>query len=114
MKIKIFCRTVAKGKQSFYVAVDGEKYLLFTQDYRVTNREFFQNGVSVSAINNYSNVRSEAVRKTLDKHPTYLHYVENEYNVEIYERSKRLKQIKKQKPYKREPFLWKKQYWDVA
>lgn len=52
MQAKIFCRTVAKGKQSFYVTVAGKRYYLFTQDYRVSNKEFFQNGVGISEINN--------------------------------------------------------------
>ena len=42
MQSKIFCKTVAKGKQSFYIAVGGKTYFLFQQAYRVSNKEFFQ------------------------------------------------------------------------
>lgn len=114
MQAKIFCRTVAKGKQSFYVTVNGDKYFLFTQDYRVSNKKFFQNGVSISEINNYSGVHSAAVRKTLDKLPSYIRYVEKEYGVAIYEKTKRAQQLKRKTAYKREQFLWQHLDWEVA
>lgn len=114
MKAKIFCRTVEKGKQSFYVTVDRERYFLFTQAYRVSNKEFFQNGVSIFEINNYSGVHSTAVRKTLDKLPSYIRYIEKEYGVAIYEKTKKAQQRKKQRAYKREQFLWQQFDWEAA
>jgi hypothetical protein len=53
------------------------------------------------------------VRKTLDKLPTYLHYVEKEFGVEIYEKTKQAKGIKKSKPYKRQAFRWQDYAWAV-
>lgn len=114
MQAKIFCRTVAKGKQSFYMTVNGQKYFLFTQDYRVSNKEYFQNGVSISEINNYSGVHSTAVRKTLDKLPIYIRYVEKEFGVAIYEKTKQARQKKNHKAYKREKFLWQHLDWEAA
>lgn len=115
MQAKIFCRTVAKGKQSFYVTVAGKRYYLFTQDYRVSNKEFFQNGVGISEINNYSGVHSTAVKRTLDKLPSYIRYIEKEYGVAIYEKTQKAQILKKkQKSYKREKFLWRHIDWEVA
>ncbi|MBD5632285.1 MAG: hypothetical protein HDP34_03535 [Clostridia bacterium] len=114
MQAKIFCRTVAKGKQSFYMTVNGQKYFLFTQDYRVSNKEYFQSGVSISEINNYSGAHSTAVRKTLDKLPVYIRYVEKEFGVAIYEKTKQARQKKNQKAYKRKKFLWQHLDWEVA
>lgn len=115
MQAKIYCRTVAKGKQSFYVMVNGKRYFLFTQDYRKSNKEFFQNGVGISKINHYGNVHSTAVRKTLDKLPSYIRYIEKEYGVAIYDKTQNaLKLQKKQKAYKREKFLWRLVDWEVA
>ncbi len=108
MKAKVKCRTVEKGKQTFFVNVNGKEYFLFQQDFRKSVKEFFQNGVNVNAINDYSSAHSTAGRKTLDKLPTYLHYVEKEYGVEIYEKKK---QDKKQKAYKRESFRWQDYAW---
>ena len=106
MKAKVFCKTVDKGVQAFYVKVDGKDYFLFRQDFRKSVKEFFQFGVNVNVINNYSLAHSVAVRKTLDKLPTYLHYIEKEYDVYIYEKTKEMKNIKKCKPYKRQAFRW--------
>lgn len=115
MQAKIFCKTVAKGKQSFYVTVEGRRYFLFTQDYRASNKEFFQNGVGISEIGNYGNVHSTAVKKTLDKLPSYIRYIEKEYGIAIYEKTQKAQKLqKKQKPYKRERFLWQHLDWEVA
>ena len=110
MKAKVICKTVDKGVQSFFVRVNGKDYFLFSQGYKVSVKEFFNNGVCVNGINNYSVVHSTAVRKTLDKLPSYLHYVEKEYGVEIYEKKN---QDKKQKAYKREPFRWQDYAWAI-
>ncbi len=114
MQSKIFCKTVAKGKQSFYIAVGGKTYFLFQQAYRVSNKEFFQQGVRVDEINKYAGVHSAAVRKTLDKLPTYIRYVEKEYGIAIYNKTKDTQLRKKQKGHKREPFMWKQVDWEVA
>ena len=114
MQAKIFCRTVAKGKQSFYMTVNGQNYFLFTQDYRVSNKEYFQNGVSISEINNYSGVRSTAVKRTLDKLPSYIRYIEKEYEIAVFKKTKESQRKKKTKQYKREQFLWRNVDWEVA
>ena len=115
MQAKIFCKTIAKGKQSFYVTVNEKRYFLFTQDYRISNKEFFQNGVGISEKNKYANVHSTAVKRTLDKLPAYIRYVEKEYDVAIYEKTQKAQKLqKKQKAYKREKFLWRHVDWEVA
>ena len=113
MKAKVKCRTVEKGKQTFFVNVNGKEYFLFQQDFRKSVKEFFQNGVNVNAINDYSSAHSTAVRKTIDKLPTYLHYIEKEYDVEIYEKTKESKSVKKLKPYKRQAFKWQDYGWAI-
>ena len=88
MQATVFCKTTAKATQSFFVKVGGRDYFLFQQDFRKSNKEFFRNGVGVHAINNYSGVHSTAVKKTLDKLPSYIRYIEKEYDVAIYEKQK--------------------------
>ena len=115
MQATVFCKTTAKGRQTFYVARGNKKYLLFTQDYRVSNKEFFRNGVPANELFNYSNVHSTAVKKTLDKLPSYIRFVEDEYGIAIFEKTKRAKKVqKKQKPYKREQFAWRQIDWEAA
>ena len=111
MKTKVMCRTVEKGQQAFFVKVDGKEYFLFQQEFRKSVKVFFQNGVSVNAINNYSSAHSTAVRRTLDKLPSYLHYIEKEYDVEIYEKTKEARSVKRMKTYKRQAFRWQDYAW---
>ena len=111
MKAKVFCETVAKGQQAFYVMVNGKRYFLFQQNYRVSNKDFFGKGIGINQLNDYSKVHSQAVRNTLDKLPAYIHYIEKEFGVAVYEKSKTsMKGTRKQKP----AFSWKNYLWEVA
>ena len=86
MRAKVYCRTVAKGIQEYYLAVDGKIYYLFEQDYRVSNRDYFKDGVDVNKIGDFRNVRSESVRMTLDKLPKYLKKLDKRYGLGLYKR----------------------------
>ena len=112
---KVFCKTVAKGTQAFYVQVNGKNYYLFEQAFRRSNKEYFAGGVEIHSISNFSNVHSSAVRHTLEKLPSYIKYVEGEYGVSIYEKTKlKEKRQKIKTPYKRGQFLWNQYNWDIA
>ncbi len=114
MQEKVFCKTTAKGTQSFYVTASGKEIFLFSQDYRASNKEFFRNGVHINNLGKYTNIHSASVRKVLDKLPSYIRYVEKEYGVEIYQKTKKGKTKKKANPYKREKFRWQDYLWEVA
>ena len=115
MQAKVYCKTVAKGIQAFYVNANGKEYFLFEQDYRVSNKEFFRHGYYITDKVDYSKVTSTAVRKTLKKLPSYVKYVEKEYGISIYEKTKLKEKCQKLKtPYKRTPFLWNQYNWEVA
>ena len=113
MKTKIYCKEENWGNLTFYVSVDGKEYFLFEQDFKKSVKDYFKRGVSIDGINNYSLASGVAVRRILDKLPSYLHYVEKEYNVAIYEKSKRQKYSKKSSSYKRESFKWQDYYYAV-
>lgn len=111
MKAKIYCKTIAKGRQAFYVELDGKDYFLFEQDYRVSNKNFFRKGVMMDALNDYSKTTSHSVKRTLDKLPSYIRYIEKEFDLAIYDKTKLKQQGKKaSKAYKRTPFLWSQAY----
>ncbi len=114
MKAKVFCKTTDKGIQSFYVSVEGKTFFLFSQNYRVSNKSFFAHGVRVDELSNYAASRQGCVRKTLDKLPTYLKYIEKEYGVCIFDKSKQSKKERALTPYKRKPFRWQTVDWAVA
>ena len=115
MQAKVYCKTVAKGRQAFYVNANGKEYFLFEQDFRASNKEFFKKGYYLTDKVDYTRVRSEATRRTLEKLPSYIRYIESEYGVSIYEKTKRKEKREKIKvAYKRTPFLWNQYNWEVA
>ena len=115
MMTKIFCKTVAKGTQAFFVQVNGKNYYLFQQAFKRSNKEYFAGGVEIHSISKFSNVHSTAVRDTLDKLPAYIRYVESEHGVSIYEKTKlKEKRQKLKTAYKRTPFLLNQYNWEVA
>ena len=114
MQTKVYCRTVAKGRQAFYVNANGKEYFLFEQDFRASNKEFFKKGYYLTDKVDYSKVRSTAVRMTLEKLPSYIRYIESEYGVSIYEKTKKKLETKHRNPYKRATFRWQDYAWEVA
>ena len=115
MQTKIYCKTLRRGRQAFYANVNGKEYFMFEQDFRVSNKEFFRHGYYLTDKVNFSKARSTSVRKTLSKIPSYIKYIETEYGIAIYEKTKVKNTSKKKKiSYKREPFLWQQYDWNVA
>lgn len=106
MKTKVICKEIKTGILSFYVMAGGKEYFLFQQEFKKTVYDYFANGVNIGVTNDYSAAHSHTVRKTLDKLPCYIRYIEKEYNIEIYEKTKQTKSVKKNKPYKRKTFRW--------
>ncbi len=92
MQTKIFCRTTAKGVQSFFVAVNGKEYFLFQQAFRQSNKAFFERGVFMQEKRDYSKIRSQSVLRTLDKLPAYLRYAEKEFGINVYNKKNAKKQ----------------------
>ena len=103
MQTKIYCKTTSKGKQSFYIYLNGKNYFLFEQDYRVSNKSFFKNGFYLNEKINFSKTHSTATRNTLTKILYYIKYIEKEFNVAILEKTK-LKNSNYKTKYKRNKF----------
>ncbi len=102
MKTKVICRTTNEDTLAFYVSVNGKEYFLFNQEYKRSIKEHFKSGLDIHAVGNYSSVRSQSVQKILDKLPAYIHYIEKEYDVAIFEKTKKKAEKKNAKAYKRE------------
>ena len=111
MNAKVICKELKRGTLSFYAIVKGKEYFLFQQEFKKTVYDYFMNGVNVSLTGDYSIAHSHTVRKTLDKLPSYLRYVEKEYDIEIYKKTTQAKSVKKSKPYKRQAFRWQDYGW---
>ena len=79
----IFCKTTDKGKQTFYLSFSGKNFFLFTQNYRVSNKNYFGKRVILDDALNHSLSKSHSVRKTMTKLIPYIRYVEQEYGIEV-------------------------------
>ena len=103
MKKIIYCKTVGKGVQAFYVAVGSKSYFLFTQKYRVGVRDYFGAGKRIDELSSACKHTNSAVRRTASKLPSYLHYIEKEYGVVLYDKRENQKsKTHKNKRYERE------------
>ena len=90
MKTMIYCEPTQKGVHSFYLILDGQEYYLFSQNYRKGVHDYFSKGVSLNESMNYSKTHNDsAVMRTMSKLPLYIRYIEKEYEIEVYERTKR-------------------------
>ena len=80
----IYCKTTAKGVQSFYVTANGETQFLFSQNFRRGVKEYFERGVSIDEAINFKRANgNRAIVHTMEKLPLYIRYVEREYGMEV-------------------------------
>ena len=90
MKTTIYCKPTDKGVHSFYLLVGNEKFFLFSQAYRKGVEKYNGKGIRIDESMKYSRTHNDfAITKTMDKIPMYVKYVEKEYDIEIFERTKR-------------------------
>ena len=92
---KIVCKTTQSGKSNLYLTVDGRDIFLFSQNYRKTVADFYQNPISIDRALDYSLNTGIAVRKTMDKLRVYLPYIEKEYGVSVLKKTKKSQKINK-------------------
>ena len=89
MKTKIICKKVNFDTQAFYAVVGGKEYFLFEQAYKSSVREFFKYGYYLTDNIDYSKLNNEAVLRTFNKIPSYIKYIESEFGIACYEKTKR-------------------------
>ena len=89
MKNYIYCTTTAKGEQTFYLMAQGTKYFLFVQAYRRSNKEVFEQGISLYDLRKLKKHCSYSVRHTAEKIPAYIRYIEQQYGISVMEITKR-------------------------
>ena len=88
MKNYIYCTTTAKGEQTFYLMAQGTKYFLFVQNFRRSNKEVFEQGISLYDLRKLKKHCSYSVRHTAEKIPAHIRYIEQEYNISVMEMTK--------------------------
>lgn len=87
---KIYCRTIDKGVQAFYLEVGNDSFYMFSQPYRKSVKEYYRNGVVLGDSFKCSRACGDtAVTRTMSKIPKHIRYIEKEYEIEILEQTKR-------------------------
>lgn len=87
MRSMIYCKTIDKGVQEYYVLHIGVEYPLCRQTFKRSNKEFFGKGIFVDDIGKFRNVHSGSVRMMLDKLPLVIACAEKEYGLKIFNKS---------------------------
>lgn len=97
MKTTVYCVEQECGLLDFFLKVDGEKYYIFTQDYKQGIKNYFEKGVSVDKAIKASGkaFRDFGVSKVISKMPSYLRYVEKEQGIKVMKSTKRESCIKR-------------------
>lgn len=89
MKTKIYC-TKKQSKHNFYACVNGKNYYLFSQDFRRGVENYFCGGkVYDEAIKHSKSKGDNALKRTMDKIPSYVRYAEKYYGIIITNRSEK-------------------------
>ena len=84
MKATIYCRTTDRGIHTFYLRSKGCDYYLFRQNYRRGVDEYFRSGVVLERAIDFGKSRqNEAIKRTMQKLPSYIKYIEKEYEIQI-------------------------------
>jgi hypothetical protein len=87
MKPQIYCKTIQKGKQAYYIKIENKDYLLFIRNYRVSNKEFFAKGLPVNVALKAKNHHSTAIRNIAADLVDAIRYIEMEYGFTILEKT---------------------------
>lgn len=90
MKTTIYCIVSDKGIHSFYLKQNNKRYFLFSQNYRKSVHNYFKNGVSLEESLNFNRTKHDnALIRTMEKLPSYIKYIEKEYQIAVYEKTKK-------------------------
>lgn len=87
----VFCRNTDKhDSQSFYMEYNGERYYLFTQNYKRGVATHFRNGVRLDDALDFTRAKGDrGVLRVMEKLPMYIKYIEDVYGVEVLRKTAR-------------------------
>ena len=75
---------------AFYLRVGNESYYLFNQKWRSDVKRYFTAGVSVDrALKQNTRKTPTCIRRVVEKLPGYIHYIEQEYDVVVLNKTKK-------------------------
>lgn len=90
MKTMIYCKPTHQGVHSFYLVTGDKEHFLFSQNYRKGVQEYFSRGVTLDDSVKFAKSKNDsAIIRTMTKLPMNIRYIEKEYEIGIYEQTKR-------------------------
>lgn len=90
MKEYVVGRKGKDGTIHLYLGTEKREYFLFAQKYRPGIKEFFKNPVLLDRAMDFSKARYNApLEKIMEKLPPSIHYIEKEYDVAVFNQTKR-------------------------
>lgn len=96
-KAFIYCQNSVAGKLSFYLTTpENREYYLFTQNFNAIVYRVFQNGITLDQALDFSNSKRHLIlQKTMEKLPSYIRFLEKEYNFVVLKQSMKKDRTKK-------------------
>jgi len=98
MAAKIYCRTTAKGIQSYFLNDGKTDYYLFNTVFRQSNKKFFSPGRYIHEVLDARRHHSTSVQRTSTRLIGAVKYIEKEYDVCVFNQT--VKKQQKKKPHK--------------
>lgn len=81
MKATVYCKTTARGVQTYYLNDGKRDYYLLKSGYHRSNRDFFSQGRSIQEVVASRKNKSTSVRKARDRLLGAIKYIESEYGL---------------------------------
>lgn len=90
MNYIISCKENSRGRLSFYLTAKDENYFLFYQKYKTGVNKLFSAGMRLDEAIDFSRAKGDfAVLHTMEKLPSYIRYIEREYDVAIFHKTEK-------------------------
>lgn len=81
-------KLVVDKKLNFFLQANNKIYFLFAQSYNEDLFKAFRNGVSIDKAIDFSMAkRNKSILRVMDKLPSHIRYIEQEYGIEIFRKS---------------------------
>lgn len=90
----IYCINGKNKDLHFFLRNGREEYYLFTQPYRRGVNSYYAKGVELNkALDHSRGNHDTALIKTMNKLPRYIIYIEKEYGIQVFNKTKRRNEL---------------------
>ena len=87
-------KLVVDKKLHFFLQANNKVYFLFTQSFNEEVFDAFKHGVTLEKALDFSMAkRNKSVMRVIDKIPSHIRYIEQEYGIQVFRKSAKKKEI---------------------